>query len=229
MTPASGPLTARSVAGVDRFKDGWVAVVLHEGAFHRALARRTAGDLLHALPDVRVIAIDIPMHPPRYGVREADRAARAFLGRGGSSVFSTPPRAVLAAADYDDARKAARELGLGVTKQAFNLASKILEVDALVAADHQIIEVHPEVSFRHLVGEPIPGKKTWSGFARRRSALAGAGIVLPDDIGEASVAATDDVLDAAAAAWSADRFARRHACRLPVEPTPHGSEGVIWY
>jgi hypothetical protein len=47
-------------------------------------------------------------------------------------------------------------------------------------------------------------KKSWAGACERRYALSVSGIELPAELGEAGVrAGFDDVLDAAAAAWSA--------------------------
>ncbi|MGH3778212.1 MAG: DUF429 domain-containing protein [Pseudonocardiaceae bacterium] len=51
------------------------------------------------------------------------------------------------------------------------------------------------------------------------------GIHLPDQLGDASNAGADDVLDAAAAAWSAHRIATGHADRLPAEAPP-GQEHI---
>jgi hypothetical protein len=56
---------------------------------------------------------------------------------------------------------------------------------------------------------------------RRRLLADTAGIVLPDDLGPAGrAAAVDDVLDAAAAAWTARRVAHGQARPLPDPPDP---------
>ena len=54
----------------------------------------------------------------------------------------------------------------------------------------------------------------------RRTLLARHGIQLPDHLGDAGEAGPDDVLDAAAAAWSAQRIATGHASRLPTQAPP---------
>jgi predicted RNase H-like nuclease len=56
--------------------------------------------------------------------------------------------------------------------------------------------------------------------------LAAAGIVVPTDIGEAGRAGADDVLDAAAAAWSAGRIARGEARCFPHGAAPGAP--AIW-
>jgi predicted RNase H-like nuclease len=80
--------------------------------------------------------------------------------------------------------------------------------------------VHPEVSFQALAGgDPLPyAKKSWRGQAIRRSLLAAAGILLPEALGEADSVPPDDILDAAAAAWSAQRIASGRECCLPAVP-----------
>jgi predicted RNase H-like nuclease len=65
---------------------------------------------------------------------------------------------------------------------------------------------------------------------RRRRLLEQAGIVLPEDLGAASVVPPDDVLDAAVAAWSALRIARGEALTLPADPPidRSGRKVAIW-
>ena len=74
-------------------------------------------------------------------------------------------------------------------------------------------------------------KSTWAGAARRRQLLAGAGIVLDDDLGLAGEkAGADDILDAAVAAWTALRVARGQAQPIP-DPPEVFSDGLpcaIW-
>ena len=93
-------------------------------------------------------------------------------------------------------------------------------------------EVHPEVSFAALAGAPLPDPKTtWAGATHRRRLLAEAGIELPDDLGPAgSGAAVVDVLDAAAAAWTARRVAHGQASPMPDPPEvfSDGLPAAIW-
>jgi predicted RNase H-like nuclease len=64
----------------------------------------------------------------------------------------------------------------------------------------------------------------------RRELLASAGIALSDDLGVAGRAAVDDVLDAAAAAWSARRVVMDEAISLPDPPEvfSDGLPAAIW-
>jgi predicted RNase H-like nuclease len=147
-------------------------------------------------------------------------------------VFSTLPAEVLVAPTYAAAAETAvRVLGKSLSRQSYALGDRIFEVAEIVASDVRIIEVHPEVSFRALRGEPLRySKHTWSGVAERRTLLAAAGILLPDDLPGGGHAAPDDVVDAAAAAWSAMRAAQGRSSTLPAEPSGNPADGgVIHY
>lgn len=79
----------------------------------------------------------------------------------------------------------------------------------------RIVEVHPEASFRELAGTPlVASKKTYDGSMLRLQLLEDAGIVLPKELAIGRVA-IDDVLDAAAAAWTTNRYAEGRARSLP--------------
>jgi predicted RNase H-like nuclease len=95
-----------------------------------------------------------------------------------------------------------------------------------------VVKVHPEVSFATMAGAPLPARKnSWAGVENRRHLLADNQIVLNSDLGAAGAAArVDDVLNAAAAAWSARRVAAGTAKRLPDPPEifDNGSQCAIW-
>lgn len=212
------------VAGVDACRGGWIAVVLEAGRFTDSISTPTFARLLDSVADARVVGVDIPIGLPNEGVRAADFAARAFVGPRRSSVFPTPPRAALLAASYAEARGVLPSL----SAQSFALGKKILEVEACV--EERVIEVHPEVSFAALAGQPLRhSKRSWNGQMQRRRLLASAGIELPDEL-TAGQAAADDVLDAAIAAWSAARRERGQAATLPADPpVQDGRPIAIWY
>jgi predicted RNase H-like nuclease len=86
-----------------------------------------------------------------------------------------------------------------------------------------------ELSFAAMAGAPLPDSKhTPAGLAARRDLLARAGITLPVKI---AGAAEDDLLDAAAVAWSARRIAAGTAVTLanPGQQADDGSEIAIRY
>jgi predicted RNase H-like nuclease len=74
-------------------------------------------------------------------------------------------------------------------------------------------------------------KRTWNGHQQRRELLARRGVELSAGLGAAGQAGADDVLDAAAAAWTALRVANGTAECLPAAPETF-SDGIacaIWF
>lgn len=220
------------VAGLDGSRAGWVAVLLEDGAFRDAACFESLGHACARLCGVTSIAVDIPIGlPTRRAGRAAEHEARAMVGTGrASSVFPTYPRPVYEAANREEATRVAVELtGKDIGSTAFALKEKILE--ALATPDPRLIEVHPEVSFAAMRGKPLRfGKRTWNGQGERRQLLVDHGILLPCllEPSGAGQAGPDDVLDAAAAAWTAYRHATQRAAHLPASAAVEG-EGVIWY
>jgi predicted RNase H-like nuclease len=210
------------VLGVDAAGKNWVAVA----SDLRVYAAPTLVGLLELADGdgkVEVVGIDIPIGLPAGAEpRQADVLARDFVGPRWHSVFMTPPGTALALTTYEAAAMEARRvMSKGISQQAWALRPRILEVDKVVrSVDRRIVEVHPEVSFAGLAGRHLPApKSTWAGLEDRRGLLARAGLVLPADIGHAGlVAGADDVLDAAAACWSAQRVAAGEAVRYPDPP-----------
>jgi len=199
---------ASRVTGIDASRGGWVAVTLSgdDGV------SVTVASTLDVLALEGVTGIDMPLGLLAAGWRTADLLARRALGRRGSSVFAIPPRPVWEEPRYADANRRCRELtGRGMSAQAWGLRGKLLEADAFRRGakpqlhEVRLYEVHPELSFAALAGAPLADSKhTPSGLATRRALLAAAGIVVPPRV---RGAAEDDLLDAAAVAWSARRIA----------------------
>jgi predicted RNase H-like nuclease len=95
----------------------------------------------------------------------------------------------------------------------------------------RVVEVHPEASFREMAGAPLgANKKSYDGLMMRLELLEKGGIFLPKKLSIGRVA-VDDVLDAAAAAWTANRYAEGRAKSLP-EPNAFQHDGAriiaIW-
>jgi predicted RNase H-like nuclease len=220
--------------GTDGCSTGWVTIAITDEGFAEARHFPDFAGLVNAYADAAVIGVDMPIGLVDDCPRRADQAARAFLSGQSSSVFNAPPRAVLAAKDYEDAQKRCRRAtGKGFSKQSFAIVPKIIEVDAFVA-DPRVYEVHPEISFRLMNdGKRLAHrKKTWGGLQRRLALLATEGIELPRDLSDANHVGIDDVVDAAAAAWSARRIAsgsaRRFPADEPAEKDVSGREIAIW-
>jgi predicted RNase H-like nuclease len=206
--------------GVDGYPAGWVCVALRHGLVVEVATAANLDAVVERWRQAAAIGVDIPIGLPEPGERRrADVTARAFVGARRNSVFWTPPLAALTAT-YDQARL------LGVSRQAHALRAKILEAEQVALRERRIVEVHPEVSFAALAGAPLRSTKySWNGFMERLRLLEQAGITVPQEID--SLAPAVDVLDAAAAAWSALRVARGQARTLPAEPNP--AEPVIFY
>jgi predicted RNase H-like nuclease len=226
------------IAGVDGCPGGWIMVQysVDEPSAATWHVYETFKQLHHATKSFAAVTIDMPIGLPdtaEPGGRLCDRSARAVLGARQSSVFAVPARAAIACDEYRAACTAAlrhSDPPRKVARQTFNLFPKIREIDALMtpALQNRIVECHPEVAFWALndkrpLGEP---KKVRSspyppGLALRRALLSARGYLphfLVDFDCPARVAAPDDLLDACAAAWTANRLATGQASRIPAEP-----------
>lgn len=226
-----------AVLGVDACPAGWVGIRLEEGQV-TAFCAPVIDVLVERAGPVAVVGIDIPIGLPVAGGRTADVLARAAVGPRRSSVFPTPPRQVLTAPTHAEATARCRELcGFGVSQQAYRLGPRVLEVDAwtaqvLVAGAPRVVEVFPELSFATMAGGHLADPKTtWAGIEVRRQLLRGAGLELAGDLGlTGQRIGVDDVLDAAAVAWSARRVASGEARCLPDPPelVADGRLAAVW-
>ena len=215
------------VVGVDGWSGGWVTVTL-EGDRASVGDLPTFADVLVAAAGADVIGVDIPIGLPSTPGRPADQAARSALSPFASRVFPTFPLEVIGAPTYAEAVARCGD-GPKISRQSYGLRAKILEVDAH-RTDRRIVEVHPELSFAAMAGTPLVSKRTWNGAMRRRALLAAQGIELPDDLAAAGRVPVDDVLDAAAAAWTAGRLATGIALCLPPDPPMQDGRPVaIWF
>lgn len=213
-----------TVLGGDRCRAGWVGVAWGDtvrGAFGTTLTELvdSVGD------DLAVIAVDIPIGLPDTGSRQADVLARRRLGRRAATLFLTPTRDAVVAPDRAAAsRRNVARGGPGVTAQTFALVPAILDAEEFVLrrSDLTVVECHPECSFAEMNGGQAVAtpKRTWQGMRDRLALLRGESLdLMAIDLGPAGGrAATDDVIDAAAAAWTARRCAAGRAERLPTEP-----------
>jgi predicted RNase H-like nuclease len=160
-------------------------------------------------------------------------------------VFSVPSRGAIYAGDYGEACRIASETSdppRKVSKQLFNIAPKIREVDGCLRADadaaKRTFEVHPEVAFWRLNGERAltEPKKVKSrcyepGLQLRRKLLIATG--LPAEAVNATPpkgAGPDDLLDALACGAIARRLHANLARPFP-DPPPCDAFGLrmaIW-
>jgi predicted RNase H-like nuclease len=225
------------VAGVDGCRAGWVAFKVEVPSLATSVELVDVPKLLKSRPnDLLCLAIDIPIGLLEHS-RACDKAARKLLSQPrGTSVFAAPCRAALAATTHAAANQINREkTGRGLSQQAFGIIPKIKEVDDTITSDCQrwAIEVHPEVCFWALnEHQPMKhNKKTKEGAAERVAVLC---LVFPEI--ERHLAnrppriGADDLLDAAAAAWTALRCHRKEAqCVCTPEFDDKGLEVAIYY
>ena len=228
---------SRLVAGVDsvprRKGDGWVMAMTEtaSGAPVEFSVWESFADLWGFARErgLLVVAVDIPVGLPSAGGRTADRDGRVLLKpKRTSCVFPAPALCILDVEDYDRAKRLSYDATRKrPTKQSHALLRKIREVrhavndpnsfyrcgSSIDSAPTWAVEVHPEVSFAKLAGEPIPvSKHKQAGVARRVDLLQA---VFPN-IAEAMAAPVagrprpgrDDRLDAAAAAWTARQLVK---------------------
>ena len=229
-------MTSAPVLGADACKAGWVGIVLSGDVVRACVHPEIAGlvALAAAGGAVAAVGIDIPIGLADTGLRQADVLARKAAGPRWASVFVTPVRPAVMVPDHLQASALNRRLaGSGISRQAFNLRDKILQVDRwLPTAPCPVIEVHPELCFAEMAGAPLAdSKSTWAGAVARRQLLTAHGIELSGQLGLAGrQVGVDDVLDAAAVAWTARRFAAGAARCLPSEPERFGDQidCAIW-
>ena len=209
--------------GVDGCKGGWVVVGHGVATKYASFAA-----LLALLPSDAVIAIDIPIglaDTYETGGRSCDRAARAILR---TAVFPAPVRGALGVRTLEEAN----ERGWPATKQSLGILPKIEDGDATIMPHLQarVFEVHPELAFWAMNQEQWLANSKHDVFGRKQRVelLKSNGVVVP---ARPPGVAEDDLLDACAARWTAQRILADVAVTLPDVP-PIDSRGLrmeIWY
>jgi predicted RNase H-like nuclease len=235
------------LAGVDGCPAGWIAALVRPaGDEVRVTVVSRFADVLAEAHGI--VAVDMPIGLPDrtgHGGRLAENAVRRLLGARQSSVFSVPSRRAIYAGDYAAACAAALATSdppRKVSKQLFNIAPKIGEIDALLRTDAALVprvfEVHPELAFWRLNGEralsepkKVKGRCYEPGLALRRGLLTATGFAAavvnaPPPKG----AGADDLLDALACAAVARRIHAGIARPFPDAPPrdAHGLPMAIW-
>lgn len=230
------------VVGVDGARRagiaGWAVVRLEHGKLWRVAFHARFADVLAEAGDARVVGVDMPVGHDggALGRRACDAAAQAWLGPRRASVFPVPPLDLFELPAHAPACAEARARGtLAPSAQAWGLRERLLEVNAL--ADARVREVHPECSFQAMLREHEPGahlahgKRCAAGLRERLALLHAHGLRPSRSFGGVGLLAPRDVLDASAAAWSAQRIAAGQARVLPEAPPRDPRTGrlvAIW-
>jgi predicted RNase H-like nuclease len=209
------------VAGVDGCHAGWIAFKVELPSLATSVEVIDLPSWLINRPrELAFLGIDIPIGLLD-GSRACDKEARKLLGQPrGTSVFAAPCRAALTGKNHAEASAINRErTGRGLSQQAFHIGSKIKQVDDAMTPDIQqwAFEVHLEICFWAL-NEDRPmqhNKKTEQGRNDRLNLLTP---IFPNIqqhlMNRPSRVGKDDLLDAAAAAWTALRRHKGEARRV---------------
>ena len=225
------------LVGVDGCRAGWITVARHAADRHpQVQVFSRFAELVAEFGATATIAVDMPIGlPDRIAGtgRGPEQAIRPHLGARRSSVFSIPARAAVEAATYREACDLAQlhsDPPRKVSKQAFFLFGKILEIDHLLQADiglrQRIIECHPEFSFCRLnnmvpmaAPKKIRGAVNPAGIAERMELLAAHGIDREFFAkGPPRGAAMDDLIDASVNLLVAGRHAQGLTETFPASP-----------
>ena len=230
----SGAAVTLPYIGVDGCAGGWLCVALGDGGEWRVRLLADNEPLGELARHARLMLIDMPIGLPgsnSSGQRQCDVAARRLLGRPrASSVFPVPSRATMSATSYSEALLLNRQhTGRGISKQAWNIVPKIVQIDRLLQARPELKtclrECHPEVCFWALNGQRAMAfnKKTSEGRDERLHILMS---LLPQtqNIFEHAMqnyrrrtVASDDVIDAMVVALTA-RLGHNRLHLLPEKP-----------
>ena len=234
---------AGAVGGADGCPGGWICIAknLETGELSWNLYP-DAQTLIEQTPTPLVLAIDIPIGLMDSGGRECDQMARKLLRGRASCVFSAPIRPILDAKSWDDASALSRQInGKGISKQTWAICTRIRDIDGVLRRDASlrefVREVHPEVSFAEWNGGvPMPVRKQHADGKKLRSKLVDQyfgsdAFAMVRDHCPRKDAADDDILDAFAALWSAERIHRNEAMVVPSSPPSDSCRlpMAIWY
>ncbi|MFC1579557.1 DUF429 domain-containing protein [Thermodesulfobacteriota bacterium] len=225
------------IAGVDGCPAGWLCITKNVDTGRiRAETYPSARALIAQTPRPEIIAIDIPIGLTDRGPRECDKAARVYLKEPRRrSVFPTPIRPALYASSREEASEKNHEAdGRRIGVQTWAIVPKIRQVDEVLRNHPElqsvIREVHPEVSFAAWNNDqPMRhSKKKPQGRNERMALVEGTyGQTIFTDIRSKYLVRQvghDDIWDAFAALWTAERIFAGCAQTLPPNP-PKDSEG----
>jgi predicted RNase H-like nuclease len=245
---------ARAV-GADGCRGGWIAACRNDSGNVAFEVHSSFAALVDSLaPDI--VAVDMPIGLPERtgpGGRGPERLVRPLLGGRRSSVFAIPSRCAVYAGlnakpglpddGYRQACAVARATSdppRAVSKQAFHLFPKIVEIDRWLCRSGsamRVIESHPEVAFWAMNGgNPLPepkivrGRVHEPGLTLRRDLLDRAEMPVPHRTAPPRGADWDDLVDACATLWVAECFVRGTARSFPDAPLRDacGFEIAIW-
>ena len=217
-----------TLVGIDGCYGGWVCVA-RQGSSVTAFLAPSIAAVLARVEHCAVIAVDIPIGLTDQGPRICDLIARKKLGKPrGSSVFPAPVRAALPGRTHAEASELhQRADGRRMSLQAFGILGKIQEVDTLLSSDpalqQTVREIHPELSFAVWnANQPMQHRKSRPAGRSERDLLIeskwpGLRAKLVGQL-RGCAYKPDDLTDALAALWTAERIQAGTAQLIPTDP-----------
>jgi len=218
------------VAGMDGCRSGWLCLTKDIITSNiQACILPCIQSLLTLDPRPEMMMVDVPIGLTDSGPRSCDLEARAHLKKPrSSSVFPAPIRPMLVATTYAQACEiGAKADGRKLSQQTWAILSKIREVDTFLRSDSRlrqwVREVHPEVCFWAWNGNKamVNRKKSPAGKTEREALvkpLYDTAYKMAQSSLPRGQYANDDLLDAFAALWSAERVVAGKAMVLPATP-----------
>jgi predicted RNase H-like nuclease len=229
-----------TLAGLDGCAAEWLGVVL-EGRGIRALIAKSIEEFVAQIDPMAIVAVDIPIGLPEKGARSCDLEARQILRKPRSaSVFPASVWRTLKARNYSEASRLHRQAeGRGMTKQVYCILRKVREVNGLLASSptlrKTIREVHPELSFALWNGGVSmafrkgcgPGREEREALIEKRWPGQRAACVRQLS---GQRYRPDDLNDAFAALWTAERISQAKARLVGSDPAKDrcGLRMEIW-
>ncbi|MFH1614301.1 MAG: DUF429 domain-containing protein [Planctomycetota bacterium] len=231
------------LTGIDGCKNGWICISKDmDTAKIYSEVFPNAKSLLKQLSGSVILAVDIPIGLSEDERRLCDIQAKKLLGSRHTTVFFAPIRPAVKASNHKEANDIQRKICQhGLSIQAFSICYKIREFDEILSRQprlqQRIKEVHPEVCFWAWNGNRniSYSKKTTEGAILRHNLIADHfGIEAVKDIRSkysCKTVADDDIHDAFASLWTAERILRDEASRIPDTPRrdEKGLYMEIWY
>ena len=178
-----------------------------------------------------VVGVDMPLGLLADGWRDADALARRALGRRGVTVFAIPPRPVWQQPSYAEANRcAASSPARACPRRRGACAASSSRPTPTGARRPRALRGPPRARLRRPAGAPLAAEQAHPGRPdHRRELLAGPASPCRAKI---AGAAENDLLDAAAVAWSARRIAAgrgRHPHQPRAQPADDATEIAIRY
>ena len=228
---------AFDLIGIDGTSSGWIASIGSSKAKCVSIIKfsENLNKILSDYPN-SVVVIDMPteLNKKNY-LRECDILAKRFLGKNfQSSIFIPPLKRVLECTNYREANMLSKKItGKGLSKQSWNLKTKISEVQGISRLSNKIYEGHPECTFKMLKNETLKAKKkSVVGIFERLGILKEAGLdplSITLRLEGTPTIKIDDVLDSMVLFITASRiFEGKHLCLKKAKPVNDDDNGKIF-